>query len=353
MSNTWQTIDIDPETINEDLLRGFHDYRRARWEERGDPDEPFAPDDQFVASWRLEREEADWEQYDRVVLDGDRIVAAIGGGAPKPGTDNHATNGHILWSNCAVLGAWRRRGIGRGRLAHVLERMPVTGATTPMASTHEPDGHAFLSAIAGEPKQLVRYSRTDFQSLDWEQIDRWVAEAARRAPDYTVEVYEHRLPEALWPEYCVAKQEQMRHIPRDGLDMGDWSFTPKDQAERYKELDALNADHNVVWVRDPEGRIVAITDVGWYPYKADLLQQFFTGVHPSARGRGLGKLVKARMLQLARDRYADQHLKWMRTDNATSNAAMLAINVQLGFKEYKVSGIYQADREQIARFLAR
>ena len=49
--------------------------------------------------------------------------------------------------------------------------------------------------------------------------------AGTRAPGYRVEVFERRLPEALWPEYCRAKEEQMRHIPRDGLDMGDWMYT--------------------------------------------------------------------------------------------------------------------------------
>ena len=353
MNNDLQAIDFDPETASPELWRMYHAYRRARWEERGDPDEPYTPDDQFVASWQQERQEEDWSQYDRVIVDGDRIIAAIDGGAPKPGTKNHTTNGHILWGSCSVLKAWRRRGIGSGWLAHALEKMPLTDATTLMASTTEPDGHAFLRAVAGEPKQLVRYSRTDFQALDWGLIDRWVAEAATRAPGYTVETYERRLPEALWPEYCLAKEAQMHHIPRDGLDMGDWSFTPRDQADRYKWMDTLNADHNVVWVRDPEGSIVAITDVGWYPFKADLLQQFFTGVHPSARGRGLGKLIKARMLQLARDRYVEHNLRWMRTDNATSNAAMLAINERLGFGEYKIQGIYQAKKEEIERFLAR
>ena len=246
MKNDLTTIDFDPETASPDLWHKFHVYRLARWEERGDPDEPYTPDDEFAARWRLERGEEDWVTYDRVILEGDRIIASYDGGATKPGTKNHSTNGHILWGSCAVLKPWRRRGIGRGWLAHALERMPLTAATTLTGSTTEADGHAFMSAVAGEPKQLVRYSRVDFQALDWDQIDRWVAEAATRAPGYTVEVYERRLPEALWPEYCLAKQEQMNHIPRDGLNMGDWSFTPKDHAERYKEIDALNADHHVV-----------------------------------------------------------------------------------------------------------
>jgi len=352
MNESWILREMNPQNVDAELWRSYHRYRRARWEERGDPDEPYLPDDRFEASWLHEWQEEDWANYEIIVSQGEEIVASFGGGAPKPGTPNHASNGHIFFSGGGVLEPWRRQGIARAWLRKVLEQMPKTGAHTLMVNTHEPAGKAFMERLAGPPKQWVRYSRTAFPTLDWALIDRWSAEAASRAPGYTLEIHEQRLPEPLWPEYCAAKEEQMRHIPRDALDMNDWSFQPKDQAEMYKWMDSMQGHHHVIWVRDPNGEIVAITDVGWYPHKADLVQQFFTGVHPKARGKGLGKWIKAEMLRLARERYADQHLQWVRTDNATSNAAMLAINERLGFREYKVAGIYQAGREQIEAFLA-
>ena len=180
-----------------------------------------------------------------------------------------------------------------------------------------------------------------------------MASARLTAPGYVVEIYENRLPEVLWPEYCAAVEELQRHAPLDQLDMGDWRFTPKDLAATYEENDIQKADHHVVLVRDPQGEIVAVTDAGWYPYVPNQLQQFFTGVHPRARGLGLGKLIKARMLQFTRTRYAPQKLRWVYTSNATSNASMLSINERLGFKEHRATGTYQASREQIAAYLGR
>lgn len=346
----FKITEIDPSTATPDLWRRYHTFRRARAVE-SDPDDPVVPDDVYEQAWREERDDQDWAYRDAIVEADGQIVATFGTEAPKPGTPNYANNGHMMFGSAAALGPWRRRGIGRAWLRHVLDWMPETGATSLMASAHEPDGHAFLRWLAGEPKQLLRYSRTDFRALDWDMIQRWVDEAGGRAPGYTLEIHTRRLPEDLWDEYCAAKTEQMRHIPRDGLDMGDWVFDADDQRDFYRLLDTYAADHNVIWVRDPGGRIVAITDGGYYPHQPRYVQQFFTGVHPDARGLGLGKWVKARMLQLAREAYGDRDIHWVRTDNATSNAPMLAINERLGFREYRVRGIYQAHRDQIAERL--
>jgi len=350
MRPAWQITEFDPHSASPEMWRMYHAYRRARQLER-EPDDPVPPDDEFERGWRQEVEDQDWAHYDAVVaLDG-QIISAFGAGAPKPGTPDYATNGHLMWVTAAVLEPWRRRGIGHAWLRYALDKLPLTGATTLTTGAQEPDGHAFLQWLAGDPKQRQRYSRVDFRTLDWETIDRWVAEQAVRAPGYALEVYNGRLPEPLWEEYCAAKTEQMRHIPRDDLDMGDWNFDADDQREFYKRLDVYQADHHVVWVRDPGGRIVAITDIGYFPYEPHYIQQFFTGVHPDARGLGLGKLVKARMLQCVRAAYADKDIHWVRTDNATTNAAMLAINERLGFREYKVTGIYQARVERIKEVL--
>lgn len=352
MSNKWQITDFDPETATPEMWRLYHDYRRARQAER-EPEDPIPPDDVAEKALRLEREDEDWAHYDAVIVHEGKLVSYFSAGAPKPGTTDYVNNGHLLFASAGVLGPWRRRGIGRAWLRYVHDRLPLTGATTVMVQTHEPDGHAFMEWLSGPPKQRERFSRADFRTLDWGMIDRWVADQAARAPGYSLELHAGRLPEALWDEYCAAKTEQMRHIPRDGLDMGDWTFTPQNQADMYKWMDAEGADHHVIWVRDAEGRIAAITDVARFPYAPELIQQFFTGVDMRARGMGLGKLVKARMLRFVGDTYGYDQLRWVRTDNATTNAAMLAINVRLGFREYKVSGIYQATQAQIEAYLGQ
>jgi ribosomal protein S18 acetylase RimI-like enzyme len=80
------------------------------------------------------------------------------------------------------------------------------------------------------------------------------------------------------------------------------------------------------------------------------VEQWFTGVDPAYRGRGLGKGLKAAMLRYCRDRYGD--LRWVRTGNSTTNASMLAINERLGFREYRRYTTYQIARDALAAYLA-
>ena len=86
------------------------------------------------------------------------------------------------------------------------------------------------------------------------------------------------------------------------------------------------------------------------PHEEGHAWQLFTGVDPSARGRGLGKWVKAAMLLRLHELHPE--LVHVTTDNAGSNAAMLGINVRLGFKPFREETSYQIGREELGRRVA-
>src|SRR5438477_276233 len=86
-------------------------------------------------------------------------------------------------------------------------------------------------------------------------------------------------------------------------------------------------------------------DVNWAPYRRTLIEQQFTGVLPAARGRGIGKWIKAAMLLHVRELYPDA--EWVVTGNAHSNAPMLKINRTMGFKAYRTGVEYQMTRDEL------
>ena len=97
------------------------------------------------------------------------------------------------------------------------------------------------------------------------------------------------------------------------------------------------------------GELAGFTEVVWNPYRPDILQQWGTGVKPTFRGLGLGRWLKAAMLeQVLRERPS---VRVIRTGNATSNGPMLKINFDMGFKPYKAFQVWEVETEQVARVL--
>ena len=87
----------------------------------------------------------------------------------------------------------------------------------------------------------------------------------------------------------------------------------------YERLAAIGeVDHELVtWEAD--GTISAMTDILWAPFRRTLIEQQITGVRPDARGRGLGKWIKAAMVLHVRDLYPDA--EWIVTGTHFSQQA--------------------------------
>jgi GNAT superfamily N-acetyltransferase len=80
---------------------------------------------------------------------------------------------------------------------------------------------------------------------------------------------------------------------------------------------------------DATGELVALTDVLVPRGRRTVAFQEDTVVRPDHRDRGLGRWVKAEMLRWLADE--EPLLEQIVTWNATENAAMRAINTELGF----------------------
>ena len=81
-----------------------------------------------------------------------------------------------------------------------------------------------------------------------------------------------------------------------------------------------------------------------------ILNQGFTGVYPEYRSQGLGRWLKAEMMhKLLSER---PEVKFIRTTNANSNAPMLKINAEMGFKPYMANIIWQVETELVEKYIA-
>jgi len=317
----------------------LHVYRRARHAEAS-PDEPFSPDEVYEAQLKRPNLRSDMSFF--TAWRGSDVLGWCEAGTLKRSSPEYATNGHIAWIDGGVLAGARRQGIGTELIEHAVRTVAESGQSVITSYTHEADGRAFLEAIGARCKQVERESRLLWRDIDWDLMARWEAELVERSPGTRVEHYLGEMPEDFLKEYCAARTELMNLMPWDDMDHGEIVITPDDVRERCERQAMAGTQHHTVLAREPDGRIVAITDVAWLPHGPHVVHQWFTGVHPDARGRGIGKAIKAAMVRILNDRY--DSLEWMSTGNSTTNAPMLAINQRMGFREHQRWSVYQIDR---------
>lgn len=225
----------------------------------------------------------------------------------------------------------RRRGLGTRVWAALREVAEREGRRVVMAGTssRSPAGEAFARHLGAEAALPNRQSQLDLGALDGGLLARWQARPA--GDPYHLHVW-RIIPDA-YLERMADIMMVMNTAPRGDLDVEDWTITPGMIRAWDAMLDEQGEVRVLMAVEDTRsGQLDAYTEVFWQPERGTILYQGATGVRPVARGLGLGKWVKAAMLEHVRAQFPAVRL--VRTNNANVNEAMLGINVALGFREW-------------------
>src|SRR5258708_8301775 len=210
----------------------------------------------------------------------------------------------------------------------------------------EESGHEFVKWLGAENKFAGAEKRLRLADLDWAMMRRWVEEGRKRSPGTRLEPDGGRMPESVWADYAPQRSSMLNTIPMEELEHGDEVITPEVMAEWYEGNVIAGRTPHVMFTREPDGVISGITDMIYARYSPTIVFQGFTGVRPDARGRGIGKWLKAAMALHVHQLYPAA--EFFTTENAGSNAPMLAINTKMGFKQYRVGSEYQISRDPLA-----
>jgi GNAT superfamily N-acetyltransferase len=338
---------FEPQTASRREWDRYHRFRRLRHQE-DDPDDPYTPDALLEELWK--RDDPYQETRRWVFSSGDEVVAEFGISRTLPASPEYESWKSILWVGAGVLEGHRRRGIASGFLPLALEVADEVGAIVLSGGTHETDGQAFARWLGAEPRFSGANNRLDLEAVGWDMVREWVAAGERRSPQTKLELYEPRIPDSAMAAWCTAYTAMLNTVPWEDMDHGDAVVTPETMRNRYEKMERSKSVHHALVAREPDGSISGLTEMRYVPYAPTSIEQDLTAVLPAARGRGLGKWLKAALLLHARELYPD--VRWVRTDNAGSNAPMLAINHQLGFKKHREGTAYQMTREELAARLA-
>ncbi len=262
------------------------------------------------------------------------------------------TNQHLADFRMMVAPAYRRRGLGRTLLRPIVEAAAQIGRQTLTVHTTSavPAGMAFVQRLGAQPGLQMVTNDLQMAELDSALLYRWIAQAQERASDYEIIFLEGTYTPDMLPAMAEMLQ-LMNTAPREDMPFEDIHWTP----EQLSEIDASLEHGGIVrWTvvarQRASGRLVGYSSVYWSAFQPFLLNQGDTAVHPDHRGRGLGRWLKAAMLQ--RIRQERPEVRRVRTGNAGSNAPMLQINRELGFRPSMSDTLWHVPLEKVQAYLA-
>lgn len=289
-----------------------------------------------------------FEDWTTVVRDpaGQLVARAYGG------VDRSGDNQHVFDLEIQVLPPHRRRGLATWCLEQGALAADAAGATLLIGATESvvEAADAFARWAGFDLALSERESDLVLADLDWDMVDRWVAEGPERARGYALEFINGPYPKELYDD-IITWQDVMNDAPRGDLEVNDDHGSHEKLAEYEAKLAGSAATRFEYIARHLEsGTAVGGTNVNYEPWIPSILWQGATAVHPDHRGHALGKWLKAAMLQKVRELLPEVQV--VTTGNAYSNDPMLGINNKLGFKETRAYLNWQAKVDRIQARLA-
>jgi mycothiol synthase len=340
-----EVVEVDVEQLTDADRRALIAFEQTMWAEHA-PAEPALAE--APALWLATQQRPNATRVTWVVRsDACNEMAGVAA-LTLPFTDNQ----HLGNVELRVAPQYRRRGIGRSLVATVATRAQaehrrvLSGFAWDIVAA----GDAFASSVGGENKQVTRRSELDLHAVDRDLIDRWLD-----VPSAVRDVYELWIVVGAYPtdQYrAIAEVEVvMNTMPHDDLDLEDAVIDADWVAQREREQAKSPGERWTIFARErTTQQLVGYTQVFFYADWPGHVDQGNTGVHPDHRGHGLGRWLKAAMLdRIFRDK-PDSVNVW--THNAFSNAPMLAINNELGFVVTAKLIVWEARVHEVLRRVA-
>lgn len=243
-------------------------------------------------------------------------------------------NDHLGEVDVYVAPSARRRGIGRALLAE-LERVAARdGRTTLLTSAFAPvgeesPGSAFAAACgypvaSAEETKVVDLTTAPAQ---WGPLDDEVSSAL---DGYRIEVFDGPVPEEHVDDFCALLSALLGEIPTGDLDLRQERWTPERVREHEGRAERVGRVQVVSVAVAPDGHLCGFSDIRISRHDPRHASVGATMVQPGHRGHRLGLGMKLathrRVLELF------PQCAYVETGNAGVNAAMNAVNAQLGYR---------------------
>ena len=322
---------IDTKTAPETLLAELHDYYVVVEAEEM-PDDPPTPSAVRIAEWR--HVPARFPQFRWILRDDDGIAAVA---VASYDLEENLENG---FGRIHVHPAKRRRGNARAIATPMLDNLEQAGRIRLDTWIKEGEPAEQIARHIGlEPVYGERRSRLRIEDIDMDLMESWIQRADDRASDYELVYYQSPLPDDIVQKFCDLTSI-MNTAPREDYVVEDETLSVEDWREREANvIDSQCRLHTLIAVHRPTSDFAGYTQMKTQDLQPELGWQWDTGVDPAHRNKGLGRWLKAAMIERVIELHPD--LERIDTWNAGSNQPMLNINVAMGFEPVHVSNVWQ------------
>lgn len=266
---------------------------------------------------------------------------------------DHDDNPDLTGLSVDVHPDHRGRGLGSALIAYSVGFAQALGHTRFVGSTMDcqPCGEPLARSLGAEVKASSHVNRLALAGVDEGLLREWIHHAGTRSRDYELLAVDGPIPDDLVDAF-VELLLVMNTAPRDDLEHNDFSVTVQEWRENEERMAAVKAERWTLIARHrASGRLVGVHDVTWSPVDPEIVGIGVTGVEPEHRGSSLGRWMKAVMtLRVLAERPA---VREIRTGNADSNAAMLAINERMGYQHWLAETTWEVSRKQLEAWLEK
>jgi GNAT superfamily N-acetyltransferase len=257
-------------------------------------------------------------------------------------------NKNLAQFELTVLPEYRRQGWARQLLSRIAEVAAQENRSLLMTDTTDriPGGDAFMARIGGKRGMETHINQLNLSDLDHALLENWLA---RSHDEFELGLWDDAYPEAQLA--AIAELNDLTNEqPFGDLELEDMHMTPEQLRQLEQNLFARGSQRWTLYLVDrATGQFAGYTEIMWNTNRPEIANQGFTGVYPRYRGQGLGRWLKAAMLdKILKD---NPQVKYVRTGNADSNVAMLKINTELGFKPYRANILWQVELQKVLDYL--